>query len=223
MSLHTNCTSPFTNFPIPDNYIILLLVPLSSCVVILLTHYYAFIANTSQIPINISSVVMVGNIHSISPFSHVRLSHVRLFYFVTDSLTLSHGRFLPNLPAFCVCCYAQLDSVSGPRLLYLPVGTSPLLVPYWKRLNENVISSNRPPSQHCKSVLLPLLPPCHLSTFLQVGMQNYLQKRTSPSSKFLLTNTFPLYFNKCVLFYSVSNFISFYHAPYSDSIACPSK
>lgn len=37
---------PFTNFLIPDNYIIILLVHLSSCVALLPSHYYALIPTT---------------------------------------------------------------------------------------------------------------------------------------------------------------------------------
>ena len=116
---------PLTDFLISDNdSLLLLLVPLSSCVVILLTHYYAFISTMSQIPINVSSWVMVGTVipfhclatmldsHTVRPIPQPPLvagsSHILLLSASATRLHLILFRHLhcwPDLEGLPYCCF----------------------------------------------------------------------------------------------------------------------
>lgn len=76
------------------------------------------------------------------------------------------------------------------------------------------------PHSPVRVVLLPLLPSCHLLTFVNWASNITCKKPQVLQIFFFRLIPLPLSFNKLVLFYSASPFVMLL---YLDSIACPSR
>lgn len=138
------------------------------------------------------------SIHSISLFFAT--------YFMTVSLTLSHGSLpqilLLSVPAFMpnFILFQDLEGLPYGWFLLSPKG--------WTKCHFF-----RPPSHPMSKYLLPLITSFHLYTLVHPSLQHDLQiHNNSPVISFLLPGIFLLYVNIWALFYS-SKSTPFRHAP----------